>query len=46
MSYIFHWKLHVMYSICFSASRLAGGYRAVRMLCTYIFSDLKHEIMK
>ena len=23
-----------------------GGYRAVRMLFTYIFSDLKHEIMK
>ena len=35
-----------MYSICSSASLLAGGYRAVRMLFTYIFSDLKHEIMK
>ena len=35
-----------MYSTCFSASLLAGGYRAVRMLFTYIFLDLKHEILK
>ena len=35
-----------MYSICSSASLLAGGYRAVRMLFAYIFSDLKQENMK
>ena len=46
MSYIFHAKLHVMYSICSSASLLAGGNRAVRMLFPYIFSDLKQENAK
>ena len=35
-----------MYSICSSASPLAGGYRAVRILFTYIFSDLKRENVK